>query len=175
MNELSPEASKFITKLYDARGATLLAFAQVEWFLAKLIVEAASFEQYQALDLSFSHDAGKRAERLKTILNVDGPFSPYADELRTEIGQVMSYEELRNFSAHGMLIRPDPNDTSLSSPIHLRMFQMFKGGQLVELKKDTTLKAYTDDQEALAAAANRFMTTVKAIWKDLNLKELEAS
>jgi hypothetical protein len=174
MSELSPEANALITKLFDARGATLFAFAQVEWFAAKLIVEAASFEQYQGLDLSFTQDAGKRAEKLKAILNVNGPFSPYADKLLTAIKEVMSHEELRNFAAHGMLVRPDPNDTSLSSPIHLRMFQMYKGGKLVELKKDTTLKQYTDDQEALTAAARKFISTVRTIWSDLKLKELEA-
>ncbi|WP_375306108.1 hypothetical protein WI560_30345 [Bradyrhizobium sp. A11] len=173
MNELSPEASALITKLFDARGATLLAFAQVEWFSAKLIVEAASLEQYRGLDLSFTQDASKRAEKLKAILEVEGPLSPYAEELRTTIDQVLGYQELRNFAAHGMLIRPDPGDFSLYSPIHLRMFQMFKGGKLVELKKDTTLKEYTDDQEALAAAAQKYISIVRTVWKDLGLKDLE--
>lgn len=67
------------------RGATLLAFAKVEWFLAEIILEAASFEQYAWLDLSFTQDAQKRADKVETQLNVKGPFSPYADKLRTAI------------------------------------------------------------------------------------------
>ena len=51
--QLSAEANEFIGKLMDNRGAILLAFAQVEWFLAKLIIEASKYEQYQAIDLSF--------------------------------------------------------------------------------------------------------------------------
>jgi hypothetical protein len=65
---LSPEASAAMGRLMDNRGAILIAFAQVEWFLAKLIVEASNFDQYKAIDLSFSQDAEKRAERVKKIL-----------------------------------------------------------------------------------------------------------
>lgn len=65
--------------------------------------------------LSFSQDAEKRAAVVKKILNVKGPFSPYADSLRKTIDNVMKYAELRNLSAHGMMYRPGPEDTSLSS------------------------------------------------------------
>ncbi len=171
--KLTPEADDLISKIMDARGATLLAFSQVEWFLAKVIVEASSFEQYQEIDLSFTQDAEKRAEKVRKLLNVNGPLSPHADKLRKTLDEVMKYTELRNFAAHGLLVRPEPDNFSLSSPIHLRMFRMYKGGVLTEDRRDLTLKEYTDEQTGLTSAARRFMELVRSIWKDLELKGLD--
>src|SRR4051794_37974058 len=81
-DQLSPEASAYVEKLLDYRGATILAFAQVEWFLARIILEAKAFDEYTGVDLSFSQDAEKRAAVVKKLMNVQGPFSPYADDLR---------------------------------------------------------------------------------------------
>src|SRR5262249_17027100 len=100
--QLSPEASALVDKILYYRGATILAFAQVEWFLARIILEAGAFDEYTGVDRSFSQDAEKRAAVVKRLLNVQGAFSPYADELRKAIDNVMRYAELRNLSAHGL-------------------------------------------------------------------------
>jgi len=169
--ELSVAANEFISKLMDSRGAIMLAFAQVEWFLAKLIVEASKYEQYQALDLSFSQDADKRADRLKKILNVDGPFSPYAKRLIKTIDEVMAHIPLRTMSAHGLTVRPD--SLALSEKIHFRMYRMFKGGVLHEEKLGLTIKEYTDQAAALTAAAKNLVQIVREIWTHLKLAGLD--
>ena len=172
-DKLSPEAAAYVAKLLDARGATILAFAQVEWFLAKIILEAKEFDQYSGVDLSFSQDAEKRATVLKKLLNVQGPFSPYADELRKAIDNVMKYVELRHFSAHGLIVRPDPGDISLSSKLHFRMYRMLKGGKLDEARRELTLKEYTDEQASLTKSAREFQDLVRKLWTDLKLKQLD--
>jgi hypothetical protein len=143
-NQLSAEANAYVEKLLDARGYTILAFAQVEWLLAKIVIEAKEFDQYSGVDLSFSQDFEKRATAVKKLLNVDGPFSPYADDLKKAIDNVAKYIELRNFSAHGLLIQLDPEDFSLSSKLHFRMYRMLKAGKLEDAKRELTLKEYTD-------------------------------
>lgn len=168
---LSPEANEFVGQLIDNRGAILIAFAQVEWFLAKIIVEASSFDQYMALDLSFSQDAEKRAQRVQKILNVEGPFSPYAEALTKAIDSVMQNVNLRRMSAHGLTVRPD--DLALSSPIHFRMYRMFKGGKLQEEKLDLTIKEYIDQASTLTNAAREFVNIVRSIWTELNLGHLD--
>lgn len=100
---------------------------------------------------------------VKKILNVKGPFSPHADDLRKTIDTVMKYAELRNISAHGMMYRPDPNDTSLSSKLCFRMYRMLKGGKLDEVRSDFTLKEYTDEQAALTKAARKFQDVVRTL------------
>lgn len=171
--ELSPEASTGIQSIMDARGFTIMAYAQVEWYLAKLILEGKVYEQYQQIDLSFSQDAKTRVEKVKAMLKVDGPFSPYGDKLINAMDEVLTYEELRNYAAHGLLVRPDPDDFSLSSKIHLRRFKMLKGGKLEDARRILTLKQYTDEQVALTKAAKNFFSIVQKIWKDLGLKNLD--
>jgi hypothetical protein len=173
-NGLSAEASALMQRIIDARGITTMSYAQVEWFLAKLILEGKQYEQYQQMNLSFSQDARTRADQVKAMLKVDGPYSPYADKLRKAIDEVLAFEELRNYAAHGLLVRPDPADTSLGSKIHLRRFKMLKGEKLEEASRTLTLKEYTDEQEALAKASRNFVAIVHKIWKELGLKELEA-
>jgi hypothetical protein len=171
--QLSAEAATYVDKILDYRGATILAFAQVEWFLARIILEAKEFDQYAGVDLSFSQDAEKRATVVKKLLNVDGPFSPYADDLRKAIDNVMKYGELRNFSAHGLIVRPDPGDTSLSSKLYFRMYRMLKGEKLDAVHREFTLKEYTDEQADLTKAARNFHNIMKKIWTDLKLKQLD--
>jgi hypothetical protein len=171
--ELSQAASALMDKLLDSRGATLFAFAQVEWFLAKIILEAKAFEQYRHLDLSFTQDAEKRADRLKELLEVQGPFSPYAHDLRRTIDDVLKSVDIRNFAAHGLFVRADPNDFSMASPIHLRMFRMYKGGELIDGKLDLTLKEYTDRQATLTRAARDFIAVARKMWTELKLKQLD--
>jgi hypothetical protein len=171
--ELSPEASAGIQSIMDARGYTITSYAQVEWYLAKLILEGKEYEQYQQIDPSFSQDAKTRADKVKAMLKVDGPFSPYADKLTKAVDEVLAFEELRNYAAHGLLVRPDPDDFSLSSKIHLRRFKMFKGGKLDDASRTLTLKEYTDEQAALTKAAKSFFSIVQKIWKELGLKNLD--
>lgn len=150
-----------------------MSYAQVEWYLAKLILEGKEYEQYQQIDLSFSQDAKTRVEKVKAMLKVDGPFSLYGDKLTKAMDGVLAYEELRIYAAHGLLVRPDPNDFSLSSKIHLRRFKMLKGEKLEDASRTLTLKEYTDEQVALTKAANNFFSIAQKIWKDLSLKNLD--
>ena len=170
---LSADASALIQRIIDARGVTIMSYAQVEWFLAKLILEGREFEQYQQIELSFSQDARTRADKVKSMLKVDGPYSPYASKLTKVMDDVLAFEELRNFAVHGLLVRPDPGDTSLGSKIHLRRFKMLKGANLEDASRTLTLKEYTDEQEALAKAARNFVAIVRKIWAELGLKNLE--
>lgn len=169
---LTPEASATIDKLLDSRGGILIAFAQVEWFLAKLIVEASAFKEYKHLDLTFSQDAEKRAERLAVILATNGPFSPYAAELQKCIDRVIKYVPLRTMAAHGLMVRPD--SLSLDTILHFRLFRMYRGGELKEETQDLTVKQYSDQAGDLSSAAKEFVAIVRKIWTELKLQNLDA-
>ena len=168
---LPPQAEAAIEKLIDSRGGILIAFAQVEWFLAKLVVEAAEFRDYAGLELSFSQDAEKRAERLRKILSTPGPFSPYAADLNKHLDVVIKHVPLRSMAAHGLMIRPP--DLTLNSIIHFRMYRMYKGGNLVEEKQNLTIKEYTDQTAELSSAAREFVKVVRKIWTELGLEHLD--
>ena len=172
-DQFGSEATAFVEKLLDARGYTILAFAQVEWFLAKIILEAKEFDQYSGVELSFSQDFEKRASMVKKLLNVDGPFSAYAGDLRRAIDNVSKYVDLRNFSAHGLIVRLDPDDFSLSSRLRFRMYRMLKGANLDDAQREYTLKEYTDEQASLTKAAKEFEDIVRRLWTELTLIQLD--
>jgi hypothetical protein len=132
---------------------------------------AATYDEYKQLDLSFTQDAEKRAERLRQILKVDGPLKKYADVLSKPLDEVMSFAELRNFCAHGLLVRPA--DFGLQSKMHYRMFRMYKGGELKEEMLDLTIKEYTEKEKALMAATKQFMQATRKIWQELKLPALD--
>jgi hypothetical protein len=161
INASPQKISDAIGKLIDTRGAVLIAFCQVEWFLAKLVTVAATYDAYKQLDLTFTQDAEKRAERLRQILKVDGPLKKFADVLSKPLDEVMSFAELRNFCAHGLLVRPA--DFGLGSKMHYRMFRMYKGGELKEETLDLTIKEYTEKEKALMAASKKFMEAVISV------------
>ena len=169
---LTPELSAVMDRLLDSRGGILIAFAQVEWSMAKLIVEASAFKEYRDLDLSFSQDAEKRAERLATILSTKGPLSPYADELQKCIDRVIKYVPLRTMAAHGLMVRPD--SLTLDTAVHFRLFRMYRGGELKEETQDLTIKQYSDQASDLSSAAKEFIAIIRKIWTDLKLQNLDA-
>jgi hypothetical protein len=170
-NALTPEISDAMGKLIDTRGAVLIAFCQVEWFLAKLIAIAPTYDAYKKLDLSFSQDAEKRAQRLREILKADGPLKKYEQNLTQPLDQVMAFAELRNFCAHGLLVRPA--DVSLHSKMHFRMFRMYKGAELKEETLNLTIKEFTEKEQALMAATKKFVGVIRTIWQELKLPALD--
>jgi hypothetical protein len=141
--------------------------------LSETDCRATRFDEYKALDLSFSQDAERRAKRLKKILRVNGPFSPYADDLTKYLDLVIKHVPLRTMAAHGLMVRPDDDDLSLSSEMHFRMYRMFKGGKLSEEKTNLTVKQYTDQTSELSSAAREFVKLVRKIWDDLKFDHLE--
>lgn len=169
---LAPELSAIVDKILDSRGGILTAFAQVEWFSAKLIAEASAFDEYKAMDLSFTQDAEKRAERLKAILSTKGPLSPYADELLKCIDRVLKHVTLRTMAAHGLMVRPD--SLALDSILHFRLFRMYKGGELKEETQELTIQQYSDMASDLSSTAKEFVALVRKIWTELKLKNLGA-
>lgn len=170
MIPMPPELNKALGNFIDVRGGFLTLFAQVEWFLAKIIVEANGFPEYQDLDLSFSQDFEKRAARVRKILSISGPLSPYADELLAAIDRISAFTDLRNFSAHGVLTHRWTNETLL---LRFRMFKMFKGGELKDGLLDCSLEEYHDALRQASNAAKEFSAVVSRIWTDLGMANFE--
>lgn len=160
-----------IEKLIDARGGVLGLFAQVEWFLAKLLLEAQHYPAYASIDLSFSEHVEKRAQKVRTLLSAEGPYTPYCHDLLTALDKVMEFHELRNFSAHGVLIHQYREGVF---HLHFRMYRMFKGGDLKEGFKHYTLPSYLEEVRQLGSSARQFVKAVHKLASDLGLQNVEA-
>lgn len=166
---IPPEAEADITRMMDLRGAILIAFANFEYFLARLIVEASRMGSYRHIDLSFSENADRRAARLKSVLNEAGPLSQYSAELRPAIDAVLEFSEFRNFAAHGVTIHSFQND---AFTVNCFMYKMFKGGNLAEGSARWTMDEYLRHTVALTASVKAFTVIIKRIWAQLALPKL---
>ena len=75
------------------RGRIVAAYAQVEFLLADLVVK---------LDLRFPYLIDKRIKAVKQIAERPG-YSGYKQELDAACEELSSYDDLRNFMAHGFM------------------------------------------------------------------------
>ncbi|WP_354115648.1 hypothetical protein [Bradyrhizobium sp. LA7.1] len=164
-----PQKSEEIVKMMQLRGATMVAYANFEYFLARLLYEASRLASYKNLDLSFSENADRRVLRLKSVLATDGPLSQYSADLSPSIDAVLEAAEFRNFAAHGVMIHSIEDGTSMISSL---MYKMFKGGNLAEGKMRFTMDEYLHHTQMLTASVKQFVSIVRRIWADQGYSKL---
>jgi hypothetical protein len=75
------------------RGRIVASYSQVEFLLADMSVK---------LDLKFPHPVKERIKAVKRIAERNG-YEVYRDDLDRVCDQLLRYEELRHFMAHGFM------------------------------------------------------------------------
>ena len=166
--ERTPENDRIFEEFLFHRGMILTCFAQVEWFLGKLLIEAHAHPEYASQNLSFSINIERRIKLLRRLFAASGPFHGFDDRVSAVLDELETYVEKRNFMAHGVLI-------SALNPKHgivfrLRMFKAFKGGEEAEGKMDFTLDQLIKETKAISTTTKRFIEVVREI---ANLHSLE--
>lgn len=94
------------TALYERgiylRGLFIQRYAAVEFSVTHLLMLCRQHPAYNPLgDLPFK--LSSKLKRLKTILGMDGPVTPFARELRAMVDLFVQLEEDRHFLAHGLM------------------------------------------------------------------------
>lgn len=85
----------------EHRGWIANAFAQIEFLLGDLIVRCRAFPQYNLHTQTVSHSAAKRVTKVRAILAIEGPLSPFAETLEPLLAAFSANQEVRNLLAHG--------------------------------------------------------------------------
>jgi hypothetical protein len=83
------------------RGEVIDLFAQIERAVSTVLVRAAALPEYRALKPAFPHLMGQKLERLRKLMSEAGPLKSRADEVTPLVDKLASFEDLRNFMAHG--------------------------------------------------------------------------
>lgn len=83
------------------RGWISNSYAQVEYLLGDLIIRCRQFPQYAEQTATFTHSAPKRVAKVRSMLNVDGPLTPYVAEISEALDAFEGNHEVRNLLAHG--------------------------------------------------------------------------
>jgi hypothetical protein len=83
------------------RGWIANAYAQIEYFLGDLIVRSLGIEAYAGVGGTLPHGSPERIRRVWRILEQDGVFSEFRDEISGIVDEFERHHENRNLLAHG--------------------------------------------------------------------------
>ena len=84
------------------RGWIANSYAQIEFLLADLVWRCRSLSEYAELKAAKPSDnATELVKRVKGMLGLPGPLSPYADDLNSIIKRFEHHNWTRNLLAHG--------------------------------------------------------------------------
>ena len=83
------------------RGWITNSYAQIEFLLGDLILRCRSFHQYELHTKTMPHGGSSRVKKVKSILKINGPLSPFAGRLQTLLQRFDDTHDIRNLLAHG--------------------------------------------------------------------------
>jgi hypothetical protein len=96
-----PEIEAIIEEATHHRGWISNSYAQIEYLLGDLIIRCRQFPEYEQQTTTFTHSAPKRVAKVRSMLNVDGPLTPYGAEINQVLDAFEGNHEVRNLLAHG--------------------------------------------------------------------------
>jgi hypothetical protein len=86
------------------RGWISNSYAQIEFLLGDLIIRCREFPQYAEYTKTVSLNAKTRVAKVRKILKIDGPLTPFKREIENMLNTFESNSDIRNLLAHGFCI-----------------------------------------------------------------------
>ena len=83
------------------RGWIANAYAQIEFFLGDVIVRSLIIPEYESVGQVLPHGTPDRIKRVRRILEFNGIFTEFRDELAGIVDEFEDHHEIRNLLAHG--------------------------------------------------------------------------
>lgn len=155
------ENDTIMEQMLIQRGMILTCFAQIEWFLGKMLIEAHAHREYGDQDLSFSINIEKRIRLVRQLLKAEGPYHEFNERMTTILDQLEGYIELRNFMAHGVLISSFHETHGVV--FRMRMFKAFKGGEEAEGIMDFSISKLVNETKSISDTAKNMIKIVRQI------------
>ncbi|MES2300765.1 MAG: hypothetical protein V4521_01585 [Pseudomonadota bacterium] len=101
MPMLPEEVIKSIEEGQRLRGWIANGYSQVEYLLGDIVTQAFLLESYADIAERLPHKVEKRINLVRSILEIDGPFSEFMDDIEAVIVAFEIHHDLRNLLAHG--------------------------------------------------------------------------
>ena len=83
------------------RGWIANGYAQVEYLLGDIITKAFQMPEYVAISERLPHRVEKRISKVRQIIEIDGFFARYRDQIDRVIVAFEAHHQTRNLLAHG--------------------------------------------------------------------------
>jgi hypothetical protein len=159
MKEPREQSKAIVAEMTYLRGRIITAYAQVEFFLADLSVK---------LNLNFPYKIVNRIKAVKKIAE-QLEYAAYRDELHQVCNELLGYDEIRNYMAHGMVsVTTDLKGQHL---IELRIYtrtnkQLFHGHRL-----ETNLPRMRAAADHIVEYSQRAIMLFQRIYQERKLEE----
>jgi hypothetical protein len=140
------------------RGRIITSYSQVEFLLADISVK---------LDLRFPYLIKDRIKAAKRIAERPG-YEAYRDDLNEICDELLIYDELRTFMAHGFIsLTTDKADNHL---IEFLRYKREGEGQFTLLRATTTVQRLQQAAEDVTVYVQRAVTLFEKIYLEQNLE-----
>jgi hypothetical protein len=154
--ELNEFQKALVDEALCLRGKIINAYSAVEYLLADVAVR---------LDLKFPYRIKNRIKAAKEIADRQ-EYEPYRHDIHRVCDELLRYDDLRNFMAHGILsLLIDRNQTSYK--VELRRFEREGEGKF----RRRTLVLSVEDFRKSASEIVRYTDDALAVFKKFYLEE----
>jgi hypothetical protein len=140
------------------RGKILKSYAQVEFLLADISVK---------LELKFPYLVSARIKAIKRIAEREG-YEVYKADLETLCGELLVYDELRNYMAHGFVTLV--TDKAENHLLEMLMYQRQGEGKFQLFKATTTLPRLIQASADITRSVQSAVTLFERIYRDKGLE-----
>ena len=165
--ELPPEhLIEAIEEGQRLRGWIANGYAQVEYLLGDIITKSQSIQEYQALAGKLPHRIEKRISAVRALLEIEGFFSKYGDEIRWILDAFEAHHETRNLLAHGFCTAYHTPDGDFG--LEFRKWHR-DGDRDAEMKRTFRLIDLEYERTQLKHVSQRALTLSYAIHNELGL------
>jgi hypothetical protein len=138
------------------RGEVISYFAEVEHAVSKVLVRAADLPDYEASKPPLPHLFSQKRDRLRTLMGEAGPLKSRADEVTPLLDKLATFDELRNFMAHGIA-----EVAQSGEPVYVFRMLCADGSPISPLRR--THRESQSETAKLANIAGELASTLEAI------------
>lgn len=148
------------------RGTIITNYAHIEFLLADICVKAWQKPKYQHLSTSFPYKTETRIKAVRELFDAEGPLKKHRSGVDPALDELLTFEELRHFIAHGlMIVTPYPDDPKLE----FRLYQTKRQGYAISFK-EMTASELADVSNRIAELQTQLLVSFRAIYSELKLE-----
>jgi hypothetical protein len=156
------EQKMLVDEALYLRGRIVASYAQVEFLLADLVVK---------LDLRFPYLIEARVKAVKRIAEREG-YEIYKDDLERVCAELLQYDELRHFIAHGFLSLT--LDRKGNHQFEFLRYQRESEGKFTMLRATTTIERLRQAAEDIVEYVSHAIRVFERIYREKKLEPRKA-
>jgi hypothetical protein len=156
-----------VTHAVYLRGSIIHAYAHIEYLLADICLQAWKTSQYAHLATPFPYKTDSRIKAVRLLFDSDGPLKSYRDDLRPVLDDLLNFEEMRHFVAHGVMVVKATGPAGI--PLEFRLFRTTKKGPEIGAI-DMTSAELEDVGVKISSLLHQMLTTFHRIYSDLGFE-----